>query len=99
MSAGRSVGVRLFGQCSRPLAWGTIVSYWEGNKPANQDKPAGAVLARPDGKELWRFKSFVRDDFFTLAGSRDGQRLAVLEVPGKPAAALSCWTVARARSS
>ena len=41
------------------LAWAIRVSYWEGGKPANQDKPAGAVLDRAAGRVLWRFKANV----------------------------------------
>jgi hypothetical protein len=41
------------------LAWAIRVSYWEGGKPANQDKPAGAVLDPAAGRVLWRFKANV----------------------------------------
>ena len=65
------------------LVWGGNVTYWaDGGKPVNHDKPAGAALARETGKVLWEFRSFVRNDFFTLAGARDGRCLAVLEIPG-----------------
>jgi hypothetical protein len=67
------------------LAWGANLSYWErGGKPINRDRPSGTVLARATGQTLWQFKSFIRDDFFTLAGGANGRYLAVLEVPGQP---------------
>ena len=66
------------------LAWATNVDYWEGTKPANQDKPAGAVLDRATGKVLWRFKANIIERYVTLAGSADGQRLVVMEIPGQP---------------
>lgn len=46
----------------------------------------GAVLARDTGKVLWQFRSYVRNDFFLLAGARDGSRLAVAEIPDLPRA-------------
>ena len=67
------------------LAWGANVRYWDSaSKPANRDKPSGAVLARVGGKVLWNFRSLIREDYFTLAGSLDGQRLVVMEVPDQP---------------
>jgi WD40 repeat protein len=69
------------------LVWGGTVTYWaDGGKPVDHDKPAGAVLARDTGKVLWQFRSFVRNDFFTLAGARDGRCLAILDIPGQPRA-------------
>ena len=67
------------------VAWGSMVKYWEdGGKPVDHDKPAGAVLDRLTGQVRWTFRSFVRDDFFTLAGAQDGSRLVVQEIPGEP---------------
>jgi WD40 repeat protein len=67
------------------VAWGAMRTYWaEGGKPVDHDKPAGAVLDRASGEVIWTFRSFVRDDFYTLAGGMDGQQLAVLEIPGEP---------------
>lgn len=67
------------------VAWGSMVKYWEdGGKPVDHDKPAGAVLDRATGQVRWTFRSFVRDDFFTLAGAQDGSRLVVQEIPGQP---------------
>ena len=66
------------------LAWATNVDYWEGGKPANLDKPAGAVLDRATGKVLWEFKANIIERYVTLAGSADGQRLLVMEMPGQP---------------
>ena len=66
------------------LAWAINVNYWEGGKPTHQDKPAGAVLARGTGQVLWRFKANVIERYVTLGGSADGQRLAVMEIPGQP---------------
>jgi WD40 repeat protein len=66
------------------LAWGSMMEYWKDSKASGQDKPAGAVLARDAGRQLWTFRGFVRNDFFTLAGSPDGRRLAVMEIPGLP---------------
>ena len=48
------------------LAWAGQVSYWEGGKPANRDKPAGAVLDRATGRLLWRFKANVIERYVTL---------------------------------
>jgi sugar lactone lactonase YvrE len=64
------------------LAWATNVNYWEGGKPANQDKPAGAVVERATGKVLWGFEANIIERYVTLAGSADGQRLLVMEIPG-----------------
>ena len=33
---------------------------------------------------LWDFRSFTREDFFTLTGSLDGGRLVVMEIPAQP---------------
>jgi WD40 repeat protein len=67
------------------LAWGGHVTYWDkAGKPANRDKLSGAVLARADGKVLWGFRSLILEDYFTLAGSLDGQHLAVMEIPDQP---------------
>lgn len=66
------------------LAWAINVNYWEGGKPTNQDKPAGAVLERATGKVLWRFKANIVERYVTLAGSAKGQRLVVMEIPGQP---------------
>ena len=67
------------------MVWGASVTYWqEGGKPVDQDKPAGAVLNRASGQRLWTFRGFVRDDFYTLAGAMNGQRLAVLQIPDQP---------------
>ena len=66
------------------LAWAGQVSYWEGGKPANRDKPAGAVLDRATGRLLWRFKANVIERYVTLAGSIDGRRLVVMEIPDQP---------------
>lgn len=66
------------------LAWGINVRYWNENLPENQDKPAGAVLDRATGKVLWQFKAQIVERYVTLAGSTDGQRLAVMEIPGQP---------------
>ncbi|HOY59858.1 MAG TPA: hypothetical protein PK640_17210 [Verrucomicrobiota bacterium] len=66
------------------VVWGSMVKYWEdGGKPVDHDKPAGAVLDRATGQLRWSFRSFVRDDFFTLAGAQDGSRLVVQEIPGQ----------------
>ena len=67
------------------LVWGGHVSYWgDGGKPANRDKPAGEVLARDSGKVLWQFRGSIRNDFFTLTGALDGQRLVIMEIPDQP---------------
>ena len=66
------------------LAWAVNVSYWEEGKPTNHDKPAGAVVERMTGKERWRFKANIIERYMTLAGSNDGQRLVVMEIPGQP---------------
>lgn len=67
------------------VAWGSMVKYWsDGGKPVDHDKPAGAVHDRATGQVRWIFRSFVRDDFFTLAGAQDGSRLVVQEIPGQP---------------
>jgi WD40 repeat protein len=67
------------------VVWGTTVTYWsEGGKPVDHDKPAGAVLDRATGQLRWTFRGFVRNDFFTLAGAEDGNRLVVKEIPGQP---------------
>jgi WD40 repeat protein len=67
------------------VVWGSMVKYWEdGGKPVDHDKPAGAVLDRATGQTRWTFRSFLRDDFFTLAGAHDGSRLVVQEIPGQP---------------
>lgn len=67
------------------LVWGGSVRYWDDSgKPTNHDKPAGAVLARDSGKVLWQYRGYIRDDFFTLTGALDGQRLVILEIPGQP---------------
>jgi WD40 repeat protein len=67
------------------VVWGSMVKYWEdGGKPVDHDKPAGAVLDRATGQLRWTFRSFVRDDFFTLAGAQDGSCLVVQEIPGQP---------------
>jgi class 3 adenylate cyclase/tRNA A-37 threonylcarbamoyl transferase component Bud32 len=68
------------------LVWGCSVSYWtrEG-VPTNRDTPAGSVLARGGGQMLWQFRSFIRDDFYTLAGARDSHALAVIGIPGQVA--------------
>ena len=67
------------------VVWGSMVKYWEdGGKPVDHDKPAGAVLDRATGQVRWTFRSFVRDDFYTLAGAQDGSRLVVQEIPGQP---------------
>ena len=64
------------------IVWAGTVDYWkEGGKPADHNKPAGAVLAREGGRMHWQFRSYVRYDFFTLAGTQDGSRLAVQEIP------------------
>jgi len=66
------------------LVWGAYVRYPKDGKPANRDKPSGAVVAREGGKVLWKFQSSIRDDYFTLAGSLGGERLVVIEIPGQP---------------
>jgi WD40 repeat protein len=66
------------------LAWAINVSYWEGGKATNHDKPAGAVLDRATGKVLWRFKAHIVERYVTLAGSADGGRLVVMGIPGQP---------------
>jgi WD40 repeat protein len=67
------------------LVWGGRVRYRDDSgKPTNHDKPAGAVLARDSGEVLWQYRSYIRDDYFTLTGALDGQRLVVLEIPGQP---------------
>ena len=67
------------------VVWGSMVKYWEdGGKAVDHDRPAGAVLDRVTGQVCWTFRSFVRDDFFTLAGAQDGSRLVVQEIPGQP---------------
>lgn len=67
------------------VVWGSMVKYWEdGGKPVDHARPAGAVLDRVTGQVRWTFRSFVRDDFFTLAGAQDGSRLVVQEIPGQP---------------
>ena len=67
------------------VAWGGSRTYWaDGGKPVNHDKPAGGVLDRTSGKVVWTFRSFVRNDFYTLAGAMNGRQLAVLEIPGEP---------------
>jgi len=66
------------------LVWGGNVANSENREPANRDKPSGSVLARTGGKVLWNFRSLVRNDYFTLAGSLDGQHLVVMEIPGQP---------------
>ena len=67
------------------VVWGTTVTYWsEGGKPVDHDKPAGVVLDRATGQLRWTFRGFVRNDFFTLAGAQDGNRLVVQEIPGQP---------------
>ncbi len=67
------------------VVWGSMVKYWDdGGKPVDHAKPAGAVLDRATGQVRWTFRSFVRDDFFTLAGAQDGSRLVVQEIPGQP---------------
>lgn len=66
------------------LAWGINVSYWKQNEPANQGKPAGAVLDRATDKVLWQFKANIVERYVTLAGSTDGQHLVVMEIPGQP---------------
>ena len=80
------------------LVWGGNVTYWaDGGKPVDHDKPAGAVLARDPGKVLWQFRSFVRNDFVTLAGARDGRGEHWLWPRGREADTrrLSCaWRVA-----
>ncbi|HQI34162.1 MAG TPA: hypothetical protein PLK87_15900 [Verrucomicrobiota bacterium] len=81
---GRKVG-RVTWLGNDRVAWGATTKYWEDDgKAVDHDKPGGAVLARDTGKTLWTFRGFVRDDFFTLAGARDGRHLAVLEIPGLP---------------
>lgn len=67
------------------VAWGGTRSYWaEGGKPKDHDKPAGGVLDRKSGKPVWNFRSFVRKDFYTLAGGMNGEQLAVKDIPGEP---------------
>ena len=67
------------------VVWGASVTYWkEGGKPVDHDKPAGAVLDRANGQRLWTFRGFVRDDFYTLAGDMNGQRLVVMGIPDEP---------------
>jgi len=67
------------------VVWGSNVKYWnDGGKPVDHDKPAGAVLDRATGQLRWTFRGFVRNDFFTLAGAEDGNRLVVQEIPGQP---------------
>jgi WD40 repeat protein len=36
------------------------------------------------GKVLWRFKARIVERYVTLAGSADGGRLVVMEIPGQP---------------
>jgi WD40 repeat protein len=67
------------------VVWGTTVTYWsDAGTPVNHDKSAGAVLSRATGDQLWTVRSFVRDDFYSIGGSVDGQQLAVTEIPGQP---------------
>lgn len=66
------------------VAWGAYQKYWNGGKPVDHDKPAGAVLSRKDARQSWQFRGFIRADFQTLAGSQDGSALAVLEIPDQP---------------
>ena len=66
------------------VVWGASRVYWNNEgKPINQDQPAGAALDRSSGRKLWSFRSFVRNDFYSLAGARNGEHLAVLEIPGQ----------------
>lgn len=70
------------------VAWGGMRTYWaDGGKAVDHDKPAGGVLDRTRGKLVWTFRSFVRDDFYSLAGAMNGRVLAVQEIPGEPRAA------------
>ena len=49
------------------VVWGGSVRYWDDSgKPTKHDKPTGAVLARDSGEVLWQYRSYIRDDFFTL---------------------------------
>lgn len=67
------------------VVWGASITYWgEGGKPLDHDKPAGAVLDRGSGQRRWTFRGFVRNDFYSLAGSQDGNHLVVQEIPGQP---------------
>ncbi len=70
---------------SDKVVWGTGVRYYGKNsQPVNRDKPAGAAIELASGKTLWTYQSFVRSDFQTLSASPDGNRLVVLDIPGKP---------------
>lgn len=67
------------------VAWGGMRTYWaDGGKAVDHDKPAGGVFDRAQRKLVWTFRSFVRDDFYSLAGATDGRVLAVQEIPGEP---------------
>lgn len=49
-----------------------------------EQTPIAFVFDLSTGEELWRFSSFIRDDFQTLAASMDGKRIGVLDVPDQP---------------
>ena len=67
------------------IVWGRLVEYYgENGTKINRDKASGGVIDRVSGRQSWTYKSFIRDDFQTLAASPDGKRLAILDVPGKP---------------
>ena len=67
------------------VVWGSNQRYWDsGSKPIDHDKRAGAVLSRNGTRQLWQFRGFIRDDFYTLAGAQNGSMLAILEIPDQP---------------
>jgi hypothetical protein len=66
------------------VAWGAFRNFWDENaKEADRDKPAGAVLTRAGGKVLWTYRSLLRDDFYSLTGTKDGSSLIVHDIPGQ----------------